>query len=120
MDDNILLKIALSFSIIGMIILYFISGDIKTEDYASSKISVIKDDFVKVEGTVSKISEKEGTTFIELMMQSPVKIVAFGEVEKLSDGDYVEVFGKTSEYKGEDEVIASRIRIVKNSGKNKD
>lgn len=119
MEDNVLLKIALSFSIIGIVILYFISGNIEAESYTVPKASVIEGDFVKVEGIVSKISEKDGTTFIELMTQSPVNIVAFGDVKKISDGDYVEVFGKTSEYRGEEEVIASKIRIVRKGNSNK-
>ena len=72
-------------------------------------------DDVKLQGTISKISDKGNVVFIEVNQQIPVSVVVFnnGNALKLKNNDSVEVIGKVQEYNGKNEIIAQKIRIVK-------
>ena len=108
-----LLKISLIFSLIGLVLLYFLSGIIEPRDYNPSMLNFEIGEFVKAKGFVSKVSGGKNTMFIELNQYSPVEIVVFNvDNLDLKEGDEVEVIGKTEEYKGEPEIIASRIRKI--------
>ena len=115
MKETTLLKIALICSLAGLVILYFISAKIEIKDYKPNKLSQNIGDDVKLQGTISKISDKGNVVFIELNQQSPVSIVVFNNENtlKLKNNDSIEVVGKVQEYNGKNEIIAQKIRIVK-------
>ena len=111
-----LLKMALMCSLIGLAVLYFISGNIDLKNYKTYDYNAKEDEFVKINGIISKISKKDNVIFIEIKQDNIVNVVAFGNVNNLNNlnlGDNVEVIGKTQEYKGKNEIIAQKIRIVK-------
>ena len=98
MKESTLLKIALMCSLIGLIALYFISTKIEVKDYKPILNKNIGDD-VKLEGIVTKISDKGSVVFIEVSHQNPVTVVLFNDEDnlKIKNGDNVQVIGEVQE-----------------------
>ena len=114
MKENTLLKIALICSLVGLIALYFISTKIEVKDYKPNFNKNIGDD-VKLKGTITKITDAGNVVFIDVSQQNPITVVLFTGDDKLEliSGDNIEVIGELQEYKGKDEIIAQRIRVIK-------
>ena len=115
MKETTLLKIALACSLVGLVALYFISTRIDVKDYKPSILNKNIGDDVKLKGTVAKISDAGSVVFIEVNQQNPVTVVLFTDDDslKLQDGDSVEVIGEVQEYKGKNEIIAQKIRVIR-------
>lgn len=115
MKETNLLKIALICSLLGIIILYFISTKIDVKDYKPSRLNENVGDDVKLIGKITKISQNENVAFLEVEYQSPVIVVLFTDDKNLSlkVNDYIEVIGEVQEYKGKNEVIAQKVRIIR-------
>lgn len=113
MKETTLLKIALICSLIGLVVLYFISIKIEVKDYKPGILNKNIGDDVKLAGTVKKITDTGDVVLIEVSRQSPVTVVLFsGDNLKLKKGDGIEVIGEVQEYKGRNEVIAKKIRVT--------
>ena len=112
MKENTLLKIALICSLVGLIVLYFISTKIEVKDYKPNFNKNIGDD-VKLKGTITKITDAGNVVFIDVSQQNPITVVLFTEDDlKLISGDDIEVIGEVQEYKGKNEVIEKKIRKI--------
>ena len=112
MKESVILKIALIFSLIGLIMLYFISDNIGVKEYSARINSDIGED-VKLKGVVKSIRKGNNTAFIEIEQNLPLGIVLFENKNiNLTQGDFVEVIGEVQDYNGKEEVIANRIRVV--------
>ena len=115
MKETTLLKIALICSLIGLLALYFISTKIEVSDYKPNKLSGNVGDDVKLNGVITKISDKGNVVFIEVSQQDTVDVVLFTKDRnlKLNKGDNIEILGKIQEYNGKNEIIAQKVRIIK-------
>ncbi len=115
MKETTLLKTALICSLIGLIILYFISAKIDVKDYKPNQLNENVGDDVKLTGTIIKISQNGNVAFLEVNYQSPVTIVLFTDDKNLSlkVDDSIEVIGEVQEYKGKNEIIAQKVRVVR-------
>ena len=114
MKETTLLKIALICSLVGLLVLYFISTKIDVKEYKTNKLNENIGEDVKLVGTIKKISQSENVAFIEVDYSNPVTIVAFGNNDlKLKNNDTIEVIGEVQEYKGKNEIIAQKIRVVR-------
>ena len=115
MKENTLLKIALICSLVGLVILYFISTRIEIKDYKPNVLSNNVGDDVKLHGKITKITDKGNAVFIDISQQFPISVVVFsdGNISKIKKDDFIEVFGKVQNYNGKDEIIAQKIRIIK-------
>ena len=69
MKETTLLKIALVCSLVGLIVLYFISQRIEVKDYKPSLLNKNVGDDVKLKGTVTKIDGKSNVVFVDLKMK---------------------------------------------------
>jgi len=69
---------------------------------------------VKLNGVVTKITDRGSVVFIEVNQQNPVNVVLFTDDDnlKLKSGDSIEVTGEVQEYKGKNEIIAQKIRVT--------
>ena len=67
MDEKTLLKIGLIITIVGVLILYFISGQIEIKEKTISKITAenVGED-VKIRGVVKRITDLEKVMIIEI------------------------------------------------------
>ncbi|MBS3102661.1 hypothetical protein J4458_04425 [Candidatus Woesearchaeota archaeon] len=113
MKEKTLLKIALIGSLIGLVILYFISAKIEVKEYNPNFLNENIGDDVKLEGIVTKITDIGNVVFIEVSQQNTVTVVLFTNDDlSLKNGDDIEVIGEVQEYKWKNEVIAQKIRVV--------
>ena len=115
MKETTLLKTALACSLLGLVILYFISAKIDVKDYKPSQLNENVGDDVKLAGTITKITQGENAAFLEVNYQSPVIVVLFTGNENLSlkVDDSIEVIGEVQEYRGKNEIIAQKIRVIR-------
>ena len=114
MKETTLLKIALICSLTGLLVLYFISTKIDVKDYKPNLLNKNIGDDVKLKGTVAKISDAGSVVFIEVSQQNPMTVVLFTDDDiNLKNGDDVEVIGEVQEYRGKNEIIAQKIRVIK-------
>ena len=67
MQEKTILKIALIVSLIGLLILYLISDNITIKQASIEKITLDnKDEMVKVRGIVSRVTDTEKVTIMEI------------------------------------------------------
>ena len=113
MNERNLLKISLIFSLIGIFILFLIAESV---DLSYSEIkSIEKDEFVKLRGIVDKVNQRDKVAFVELIQPESITVVLFKEDEfiDIQEGDYIEVVGKSEEYKGEIQIIGNVVEKIK-------
>ena len=84
MKETTLLKIALICSLVGLLVLYFISTKIEIKDYKPNILNKNIGDDVKLNGIVTKVSDKGNVIFIEVNQQNPISIVVFGNDSNLN------------------------------------
>ncbi len=114
MKETTLLKIALACSLVGLFVLYFISTKIDVKDYKPNLLNKNIGEDVKLNGVITKISDAGDVVFIEVSQQNPMTVVLFTKDDiRLNDGDNIEVIGEVQEYKGRNEIIAQKIRVIK-------
>jgi len=94
-------------SIVGVIILWFISGTILPDEsisYANIDNSVI------IQGEIRRMVPGENLVLIDVERLANIKVVVFSsENLSVSEGDTIEVVGVLEEYEGKLEVVAERI-----------
>lgn len=115
MKENTLLKIALICSLVGLIALYFASTKIEVKDYRPGLLNKNVGDDVKLNGIVTKITDRGDVVFIDVSQQNPITVVLFTDDDnlKLKNGDNIEVMGEVQEYNGKNEIIAEKIRVIR-------
>lgn len=116
MKEKTLLKIALICTIVGLIVLYFISSNITIQEVDLSRIDEtdIGDD-IKLIGRVEKVSDVEKVMFLDVGQQKieSISVILFKDSDiAISEGDYVEIIGEIEEYEGERQVIANKVRLI--------
>ena len=105
LNETSLLKLSLILSILGLIILYFLSQTIEVNDTTIEKISTGQvSGLVNVEGRISSISNNKNITIFTISSISESKVVSFDAVN-ISEGDFVVVTGNVDK----NEIIAQRI-----------
>jgi hypothetical protein len=111
MHEKTLLKIALVFSILGIIALFFISQNVKL----TSSTILEEDGKYLVEGEIQRITQRDKVTFIDLQREDPLTVVLFKDYPvDLHKGDYIEVSGKASkDQDGEMQLIGNDVRVIK-------
>lgn len=113
MEEKTISKVALITTIIGLLLLFFLS-----ENSTSATTETIKDsspqEKVNIEGLVTKVVNKNGAYFLDLdaTRKEKMNIIVFPSEELfLKEGNIIALQGVVQEYKGEKEVIASKIVV---------
>jgi len=109
MEDSTLLKISLVISLIGVLLLYFMSESIEIDNVELMHIEDYKDETVKLNGVIEEITTTESATFLKVKQYEIIDVVVFDYIN-LSSGDYVEVTGIVDEYNDGYEILAEKIR----------
>lgn len=116
MKEKTLLKIALIVAVLGTSVLFFASSNLEVDEKTIDKINKDNlDENVKINGVVSRITELNSTTFIEITQPSSIDVVVFKDKQgnlSIKEGSRIEIMGKIEEYEGNLEIIAYRIRVV--------
>ena len=117
MKEKTLLKVALICSLLGLLVIYLISNNIEIKEKNIEKITLDnKDEFVKLRGIVSRVTDTEKVTIMEITQPQQITVVLFKNENKtmpVYEGNEVEIFGKVDEYEGKLEIIADRLRVVR-------
>ena len=117
MREKTLLKIALVISLVGLSILYLISGNIQIKEKSIEKITFdSKDEMVKVRGIVSKIADTEKVTILEITQPTEIVVVVLkgnNDTTPIKEGNEVEIIGKVDDYNNKLEIIAKKARIIR-------
>ncbi|MBN1377101.1 hypothetical protein JW949_02065 [Candidatus Woesearchaeota archaeon] len=109
MDDNILLKIALFSSLIGIIVLFLILHFSEIELVNINEIDDKIDEKVRIQGRIVKVSNIGETTFIEISQECTITGIIFDNIS-LKENTFAEITGTVDEYNGEKEIIIDEIR----------
>lgn len=113
MRENAILKIALIFSLIGLIALYFVSERIEVKEYTGRSINSNIGYDVKLQGIVKNVKKTQNAALIDVEQKVPLKVVVLKNDINLTAGETVEVIGEVQEYNGNEEIMANRIRVVR-------
>jgi len=115
MKETTLLKIALICSLVGLFVLFIISTRIDLKSYSQDIVlnKNIGDD-VQLTGKIIKINQRENVAFIEVSYENPVTVVVFTKDRlNLKNNETIEVIGEVQEYKGKNEIIAQKIKVIR-------
>lgn len=118
MKESMLLKIALITSLTGLILLYFFSGRIEIDESSIAKIDrTDTGNFVKVKGIVSKVNDRDSYVVLQIVEPKAIDVIFFKDKElgnlTINEQDEVEILGKVSEFKGKQQIVADKIRVIK-------
>jgi len=112
MKESTLLKLALICSLMGLILLYFVSQIIGIEEVNVEKITHGDvGGVVKIMGDIKSVRVVNNITFLKIEKPEIFEVVLFKSLN-LTEGDYVEVIGEIEEYKGKREIIGNAIRVI--------
>ncbi len=115
MKEKFLLKIGFICSIIGIISLYIISSNIEISESSLNKINNENiDETIKVKGIITRQTNLENMIILNLKQENEITVIMFNtNTSELKQGDTIEVTGKVEEYKGEEEIIADEVVLIK-------
>ena len=111
MQEKTLLKLSLTVSLVGILLLYFLSSGIDLEAIPGIE-EVEENTEVKVSGKLGKVRELDNVAFLEIWREKIMKttVVLFKDQNiSLQPGDYVEVTGTVEDYQGKKEVIGNKV-----------
>lgn len=103
MNESILLKLAIIFSIIGLIVLFIFTSNIEK---TSVKKLFLEEETVEVSGIVKGIKKTADAAFIQLETKKMENVIVFSNVS-LNEGDNILVEGKR-----DGNIIAERIEKI--------
>lgn len=113
MKQQTLSRIAITVTIIGLVLLFLISKELSVSE---TTIDNIDNQFigqkVKLKGTAERVYTTNTTTIITMSQPSVIKIFGFGNTKNIEEGDQIEVIGHVEEYEDEMEIVADRIRVM--------
>ncbi len=109
-----LLKIAFAWSMIGVLLLIVIAWATSPELVSISSLQDSLGKTVVVQGAVTKFNVRAKVTFISLKDASGATTAVLFDMpnDYLDKGDIVNITGKVEEYKGDLELVASRVVCV--------
>ena len=115
-EEKVILKISLCFSVIGLIVLFFLAENLALD---SKKIGLIDrsllENNVKIAGTIQSVSSLELLFIIDVSDETgtiPVTVWKDGKVI-LKRGSVVEIEGRVTEFKEDIQIEAKNIRILR-------
>ena len=114
MKEKDLLKVSLVFSLIGILIIFILTGTLEVERYNIGSLSKENlDDTVKVKGIIENYGETPGLYLINLKDDTgKITVVIFKDEElELQEGLEIEIVGDIVEYEDEIEIIAKEIVV---------
>lgn len=116
MKEKTLLKTALIIALMGLAVLYLISGSIEIKEKNIDKITLQnKGEFVKMKGIVSNKVDAGKVTILDITQPQRITVILIKNDNKtmqINSGNEVEIIGKVDEYEGKLEIIADKVRII--------
>ncbi|OYT41221.1 hypothetical protein B6U80_01815 [Candidatus Pacearchaeota archaeon ex4484_26] len=114
MQTSLLFKIALTTSLIGLLLLFFLSENLEPRLLPVGKIDEkLFDEYVKISGEIANVKETSGLYILSVKDDSgEISVILFKNKKKIDfvQNRIIEVIGKVSEYRGKPEIEAVEIR----------
>ncbi|MBI2102216.1 hypothetical protein HYT55_00110 [Candidatus Woesearchaeota archaeon] len=113
MQEKMLFRISLLVTVVGLLLLFVFSEETSTPTLDSIE-QMPQSKPIRMEGVVTKLVKKDTVYFATLdsIRHETTEIIIFPEEEIfLKEGNIVVVQGTTQKYKGENEIIASKIEV---------
>lgn len=113
MKEKTLLKIAVMASLLGVVVLYFISEGMMIEEKMIENIdSTDYEKDIRINGKVERVTDMEKIVILEVSQPKKITVVAFKDGKfDIEEGDSVYISGSVEEYRGKPEIIADEIKI---------
>lgn len=111
MKEKTLLKGSVLLMIVGLLFLFLYAHKIELKQFSPAN-QLRGEEKVAMAGTINTVKAIGKATFLELEGQriETTKVIVFPAGELfLQPGDYIEIAGTVEDYKGEKEIIASKI-----------
>jgi len=109
-----LLRLALICSLVGIIVLFFISESMEIKEKNINEIN--KDNVgedIKIKGIVSKSTDKGKIILLDIIQPETITIVLFKDHDfNISTGTKVEITGEIDEFNGQLEIIGNEVKIL--------
>jgi len=114
MEESLLLKIALSFSLLGLVVLFFLTNNLKIEETKIENLTDVREDsIVRVRGVITDIRDYGKMANLEIAQPQRLDIIIFKSSNlSLQKGSFVDIVGEVREYNGRKELIASQIDVL--------
>ena len=115
MRESLLLKIALATSLLGLVLLYFFAERIELDESSIAKLDRTDiGNFVKGQGKVMKVYDNKEYMVLQIQQPETISVIFFKESNvSIDEQDTVEIIGKVSEFKGKQQIVADRIRVIR-------
>ena len=114
MEEKSLLRLALICSLVGIIVLFFISESMEIKEKNINEIN--KDNVgedIKIKGIVSKSTDKGKIILLDIIQPETITIVLFKDSDfNISTGTKVEITGEIDEFNGQLEIIGNEVKIL--------
>ena len=114
MNDSLLLKISLSCSLAGLVLLFIFSLTMAVPEKKISEISESDaGSVVIIKGTLASISHDEKRTLLSISQEIIINAILFDDPSEAFDGckgDQIEVKGEIASYKGSQSLIVESIK----------
>ena len=114
MKEERLLKIALSFSMLGLLALLVLTSGMRPEPVSTANLTRTADgQSVRVAGVVTAVEDHGKTLVITVAQPQEVDVVLFKDRNlTLAKGDYIETTGEVKQYMGNKELVATRLDLL--------
>jgi len=114
MEEKTLVKLSLICGFFGLFLLFIAFIFVEAEEVGISGIEAIEEKDVKIRGEVISIKDFDSLTVVEIAEIKSVNVVVFDKrLIEFEVGDKITVSGELRDYKGEKEIIAENIKIIR-------
>jgi DNA/RNA endonuclease YhcR with UshA esterase domain len=114
MEEPLLLKISLSFSLVGIIILFLLADSIEIGQTGIANLTEIEENqVVRLRGVVTYVQDNGKTLNLELAQPEAVEVFVFKSSNlSIKKGDFLDIVGEVREYRGRKELLANQINVL--------
>jgi len=109
MKEKSLLKIALICTILGIVVLLFLSEIVEVKESKISEAKNVDNGIVRITGVVENVRVGEKATILSVSKKESIDVVVFGQTD-FQKGDFVDVTGEVQDYEGKKEILAKEIK----------
>lgn len=109
MNEELIIKLILILTLLGLSLLYIISDFIELPD--DNPILLEQDDMVTINGRVIEVNQNTGVTYVKILPSQPITLVSFDIINTSIQNKQVIVKGKVDEYNGKKQVLIDELEV---------
>ncbi|MCX8147298.1 MAG: OB-fold nucleic acid binding domain-containing protein, partial [Candidatus Woesearchaeota archaeon] len=116
MEESFLLKSAVVLGIMGVIVLYIISGNLKVDESSISRITFGQEGSIIIRGKVVNSREYNNSFVFDIESKETIPVIVLKKnknyAELIRQNDSVEVKGKIKANQNRKQIIADEVRVI--------